>query len=135
MKWWSSAEVQAEFGQTIQITYGDEYMWTTANVEAFAQLPMDNAHKQVVLEFAKNVVDVARVPGTYMLEREMSNAFNSIVVDGDNARSRIDEAVKVINREIDRKLEEFGYTDSEGNTVKDYVIPDIESIKVILGRN
>ena len=96
---------------------------------------MDNAHKQVVLEFAKNVVDVARVPGTYMLEREMSNAFNSIVVDGDNARSRIDEAVKVINREIDRKLEEFGYTDSEGNTVKDYVIPDIESIKVILGRN
>lgn len=135
VKWWSSTEVQAEFGQTIQITYGDEYMWTTANVEAFAQLPMDNAHKQVVLEFAKNVVDVARVPGTYMLEREMSNAFNSIVVDGDNAQSRIDEAVKVINREIDRKLEEFGYTDSEGKTVKDYVIPDIESIKVILGRN
>ena len=135
VKWWSSTEVQAEFGQTIQITYGDEYMWTTANVEAFAQLPMDNAHKQVVLEFAKNVVDVARVPGTYMLEREMSNAFNSIVVDGDNAQSRIDEAVKVINREIDRKLEEFGYTDSKGKTVKDYVIPDIESIKVILGRN
>ena len=135
VKWWSSTEVQAEFGQTIQIIYGDEYMWTTANVEAFAQLPMDTAHKQVVLEFAKNVVDVARVPGTYMLEREMSNAFNSIVVDGDNAQSRIDEAVKVIDREIKRKLEEFGYIDSEGNTIKDYRIPDIDSIKAILGRN
>ena len=65
----------------------------------------------------------------------MSNAFNSIVVDGDNAQSRIDEAVKVIDREIKRKLEEFGYIDSDGNTIKDYRIPDIESIKAILGRN
>ena len=81
------------------------------------------------------MVDVARVPGTYMLEREMSNAFNAIVVDGDSAQSRIDEAVKVIDREMKRKLEEFGYIDSDGNTVRDYVIPDIDSIKVILGRN
>lgn len=135
VKWWSSTETQAEFGQTMQITYGDEYLWVTANVEAFAQLPLDNAHKQVVLEFAKNVVDVARVPGTYMLEREMSNAFNSIVINGDTAQSRLDEAVKVIDREIIRKLEEFGYIDSNGNTIKDYVIPSIDSIKVILGRN
>ncbi|MCH5194084.1 MAG: extracellular solute-binding protein [Oscillospiraceae bacterium] len=135
VKWWSSTEVQSEFGQTMQITYGDEYLWTTANVEAFAQLPLDSAHKQVVLEFAGNVVDVARVPGTYMLEREMSNAFNSIVVNGDSAQSRIDEAVKTIDREIVRKLEEFGYIDSDGNTIKDYVIPNIDSVKEILGRN
>ena len=135
IKWWSSSEVQAEFGQTMQITYGDEYMWTTANTEAFAQLPVDNDHKQVILEFMKNVVDVARVPGTYMLEREMSNAFNAIVVDGQPAQSRIDEAVKTIDREIIRKLEEFGYIDSEGNTIEPYVIPTIDSIKGILGRN
>jgi len=135
IKWWSSTEVQAEFGQTMQITYGDEYLWTTANVEAFAQLPVDTDHKEVILEFAANVVDVARVPGTYMLEREMSNAFNSIVVDGENERSRIDEAVKTIDREIVRKLEEFGYIDSEGNTIEEYRIPTIDSIKEILGRD
>lgn len=135
IKWWSSTPVQAEFGQTIQITYGDEYLWTTANVEAFAQLPLDTAHKEVILQFAKNVVDVARVPGTYMLEREMSNAFNSIVVDGKSAQSRVDEAVKVIDREMKRKLEEFGYIDSDGSTLKDYIIPDMESMRVILGRD
>ena len=37
VKWWSSTEVQAEFGQTLQITYGNEYMWTTANMDAFMQ--------------------------------------------------------------------------------------------------
>lgn len=135
IKWWSSTEVQAEFGQTMQIIYGDEYMWTTANVEAFAQLPIDQDDKEVILEFAKNVVDVARVPGTYMLEREISNAFNSIVVDGDDERERIDKAVKTIDREILRKLEEFGYIDSEGNMIEPYVIPTIESVKKILGRD
>lgn len=134
IKWWSSTEVQTEFGQTMQVTYGDEYLWTTANVEAFANLPLDNDHKEVVLEFAANVVDVARVPGTYMLEREMSNAFNAIVVDGENEQSRIDEAVKIIDREIIRKLEEFGFIDSEGNVIEYYYIPTIESVKEILGR-
>ena len=134
IKWWSSTPVQAEFGQTMQITYGDEYLWTTANVEAFERLPIDSSHKKVILEFAKNVIDVARVPGTYMLEREISNAFNSVVVDGKSAQTRIDEAVKVIDREMKRKLEEFGYIDSEGNTLKEYRIPDINSIMPILGR-
>ena len=134
VKWWSSTEVQAEFGQTLQITYGDEYMWPTANVEAFAQLPWDTDDKEVILEFMENVVDVARVPGTYLLEREMSNAFNDIVVNGENEQTRIDEAVKTINREFARKLEEFGYTDSEGNVIEEYEIPTIESVKKILGR-
>ncbi len=134
-KWWSSAEVQAEFGQTMQITYGDEYMWPTANTKAFAKLPWDTDSKEVIADFMKNVVDVARIPGTYLLEREMSNAFNDIVVNGDNEQTRIDKAVKVINREIERKLEEFGYIDSEGNVLKEYRIPTIESVKKILGRD
>ena len=134
VKWWSSTEVQAEFGQTLQITYGDEYMWSTANMEAFAQLPWDSSDREVIMETAENVVDIARVPGTYLLEREMSNAFNDIVVNGDNEQTRIDEAVKTINREFERKLEEFGYTDDEGNVIEEYEIPTIDSVRKLLGR-
>ncbi|MCR5100270.1 MAG: extracellular solute-binding protein [Butyrivibrio sp.] len=135
VKWWSSTEVQAEFGQTLQITYGDEYMWPTANMEALAQLPWDTDDKEVIMEFAKNVKDIARVPGTYLLEREMSNAFNDIVVNGSNEQTRIDEAVKNINREFDRKLEEFGFNDSEGNVIEEYEIPTYESECELLGRS
>lgn len=135
VKWWSSTEVQAEFGQTLQITYGDEYMWTTANMEAFAQLPWDTDDKEVITEFAANVVDVARVPGTYLLEREMSNTFNDIVVNGDTEQTRIDKAVKTINREFERKLEEFGYNDDEGNVIKEYEIPTVDRVKKLLGRD
>ncbi len=134
VKWWSSSEVQAEFGQTLQITYGSEYMWTTANMEAFMQLPWDSQDKLIIREQMAEVIDVARVPGTYLLEREISNAFNDIVVNRDTAQMRIDKAVKTINREIDRKLEEFEYIDSEGNTIEEYRIPTIDSIRVLLGR-
>lgn len=132
VKWWSSNEVQAEFGQTIQITYGDEYIWPTANMNAMAQLPVDSNSKKVIQETAKNVVDVARVPGTYLLERELSNTFNDIAVNGANLQTRVDKAVKSVNHEFDRKLEEFGYNDSDGNVIKDYKIPTLDSVTKLL---
>ena len=103
-------------------------------MEAFMQLPWDTADKQIIAEQMSQVVDVARVPGTYLLEREMSNAFNDIVVNRMTAQTRIDKAVKTINREFNRKLEEFEFIDSEGNTITDYNIPTIETIREILGR-
>lgn len=133
IKWWSSTETQAEYGQTLQTSYGNDYIWPTANMAAFDQLPLDSADKKVIKETAKNVVDVPRVPGTYMLEREVSNAFNEIV-GGTDLQSRVDKAVKSINHEFDRKLEEFGYNNSDGSVKQEYKIPTIESVKKILGK-
>lgn len=133
MKWWSSAEVQAEYGQTLQVSYGDEYMWPTANTEAFAQLPFDTEDKQVILEMAEWIKEPPRFPGSYMLEREMSNAFNDIVVNGDNLRTRLDTAVKNINRELERKLKEFGYSTEEGDGKVVYIVPTLDIIKEIIG--
>lgn len=132
VKWWSSADIQAQFGQTMQVIYGDDYMWPTANIDAFMRLPWDSQDKLIIAEQMSQVIDIARVPGTYMLEREISNAFNDIVVNGYNAQTRIDKAVKTINREIKRKLEEFEFTDSDGNTIREYKIPNMETIKSLL---
>jgi ABC-type glycerol-3-phosphate transport system substrate-binding protein len=135
LKWWSGDDVQAKFGQTLQISYGSSYIWNTANLNAFDELPWDSEDKQIIKEQAQWLMEVARIPGTYLLERELSNAFNDIVVNGKTLRTRIDKAVKTVNREIDRKLEEFGYTN--GNTEGangEYVVPTLESVKEILGR-
>ncbi|HWT73219.1 MAG TPA: extracellular solute-binding protein [Mobilitalea sp.] len=133
MKWWSSADVQSEYGQTLQISYGDEYMWNTANLEAFKQLPWDSQDKEVIMEQSTWVMEAPRILGTYMLEREYSNAFNDIVVNGKTLRTRIDKAVKVINRETERKLEEFGYI-KNGKVVKEYTVPNIDTVNRILGK-
>ena len=131
MDWWSSTEVQAQFGQMLQIMYGDEYIWPTANLEAFAELPYPTAHKEIIMEQAENILEAPRLLGSYMLERELSNAFNDIVVNGDTLRARIDDMVKTVNRETARKLEEFGYIDSEGNVIKEYVVPSVDVVHQI----
>lgn len=131
LKWWSSAEVQAEFGNTLQSTYGSEYIWNTANKEAFAQLPIQSSHKQVILEQTEWMTEAPWVLGTYMLERELSNAYIAVVVDGTEARRAMDTAVKRINRETYRKLEEFGYY-KDGVMVKDFKTPSMQVILDIL---
>ncbi len=133
MKWWSSADVQAEFGQMLQIMYGDEYIWPTANLEAFAQLPYPTKDKNIIMEQSEYILEAPRLLGSYMTERELSNAFNDVVVNGDDLRSRIDEVVKIVNRETERKLEEFGYIDSDGNVLKEYMVPSVDKVHEILG--
>lgn len=132
MKWWSSTEVQAEFGQTLQITYGSTYMWNTANREAFNLLPWKTIDKNTILSQAEWIYESPRLPGSYMVEREISNAYNSIVVDGKNLRRTLDNATKRINRETERKLEEFGYNDANGNVITPYVVPDLDRVMEIL---
>ena len=54
-----------------------------------------------------------------MVEREISNAWTSMVFDGKIQDSAIDEAVRISNREILYKMAEFGYVEN-GIPVKDY---------------
>lgn len=134
MKWWSSADVQAEFGQTLQITYGSEYIWNTANTEAFNMLPWKTEDKKVIAEQSEWINEAPRILGTYMLERELSNAFYAVVNSGDSIRETLDDAVKRIDRETERKLEEFGYNDTNGNVLIPYTVPTIDTVKEILGK-
>ena len=128
LKWWSSAEIQSQFGNLLQSTYGSEYIWPTANMEAFSELPLRSAHKQVIIEQMEWMTEAPWVLGTYMLERELSNAFISVTADGMEARRAMDTAVKRINRETYRKLEEFGYY-KDGVMLEEFPTPTVDVIK------
>lgn len=135
MEWWSGASVQAEFGQRLQILYGDEYIWPTANIEAFSMLPYPTSDKDIIMKQASFILEAPRLPGSYMMERELSNAFNDVVVNGDSIRSRLDEVEKTVSRETERKLEEFGFIDSAGNVITPYIVPTTDTVHEILTRN
>lgn len=117
LKWWTSTEVQTEFGYTLQSTYGPEYLWLSCNLDAVANAPIDSKDKQVILNALEYIIDIPRTPGQYMLERGLSNVWTQVVLSGEPVRGSIDTAVIAINREITRKLNEFGYT--EGYTVRE----------------
>lgn len=132
LKWWTSAETQIEYGQTLQITYGDEYIWNTANTKAFEQLPWKTEDKAIIMEQTRWMLESPRILGTYMLERELSNAYNAVVVNGEDLRITIDSAVKRINRETERKLTEFGYLSNDGKVIEEYIVPTIDIVREIL---
>ncbi len=128
LKWWMSTETQKIFQQELILNYGLEYLWNSANLEAFKALPIPEEHKEVILEQWQWLQEPVKLPGSYMQERELSNVWNRIVFDGANPRVAIDNAVVVINREILRKMEEFGYIQN-GVRVREIKVPTIDTVK------
>lgn len=129
MKWWMDTETQTNFAYNLQSTYGPEYVWLSANLEAVANSPIEYDDKLVILEQSKWLNDVPRTPGQYMLERGMSDIWNTTVFDGTPVRIAIDRQKQTIDREIRRKMIEFGFLDRNGNVIRPYTVFDVEWIK------
>lgn len=108
--------------------YGEEYLWFTANNEAFMSLPISTEHKELILQQWEYSIEVSRIPAAYVIEQSISDAFSQVVFNGENVRVALDKAVITSNREIARKMEEFGYM-KDGKKVKDYLVPTIYNIK------
>ena len=129
IKWWSNKETQLTYSQKMLNTYGKKYLWNTANMEAFKELSWDKHDKEVILEQWSYLKEVAKIPGSYIIEREISNIYNSVVFQDQNLRSTVSDSVIKMNKEIRRKMIEFGYLDENGNKLKQYNYPSAESIQ------
>lgn len=127
LKWWLSAETQIEFGNTLQTTYGPDYLWNTANLKAFAQLPFPEEDKEVILQQWALMQEIPRHPALYAVERNLSDAWQQVVLSGTSPRIALDNAALEIDREFERKLQEFGYVGSNGEVLDtfDYIDPRI----------
>lgn len=133
LKWWLSKETQLKYAYTLQSTFGPEFRWNTANLEAFRELPYPEEHMKVILEQWENQKECPRHPAGYMVEREVSNVWNNVVANHKELIESIDKAALNSNREIIRKLSEFGFCDKDGNIIKDYSVQTIEKLRKKLG--
>ena len=128
LKWWLSSKTQLKYATDLQMKFGSDYIWNTGNHVALAGMSYPLAHKKVILEQWSWQKEALRHPASYILEREVSNAWIAIVTEGEPFQARIDEATLASNREIQRKLIEFGYLDRDGNKIKDYNIHLIDEL-------
>ena len=67
-----------------------------------------------------------------MVEREVSNIWNNVVVGNKTLVEAVDKAVIQSDREIIRKLQEFGFVDENGKIIKEYTITVVENLKAKL---
>ena len=64
-----------------------------------------------------------------MIEREVGNIWNNTVVNNKELIESIDKATILSNREIVRKLTEFGFCDEEGNLIRKYPTQVMENLR------
>ena len=129
MKWWLSAETQTKFAETMELSYGTEYRWNTANLKAFEETSYPDSHKEVIKIAWENQKENLQHPASYIVEREISNAFTNATVNGDTVIEALDASKLVADREIMRKLKEFGYVDSSGKLKKNYPVEVMKDIQ------
>lgn len=129
LKWWTSAEVQTEYTYTLRSTYGKTFYWLSANMDALRNNPMEESDKNVVLEQINYVTDVTRTPGQYLLERTISNIWTTMVFDGTSAQVAVDEAKSDVNKEIVRKMQEFGFYDENAKSIKKFKLQGYDWIQ------
>lgn len=106
--WFASAQQQAQYGKKTEALLGALGRYAPANQEAFAYLPWLPQEQERILAQWQNVKEQPQMPGAYYTPRNLTNAFRSVVYDGMNYREALLKYSAEIDRELERKREEYG---------------------------
>ena len=128
LKWWSSTETQIRFQDLLLSTLGPEYLWNSANIEAFSALNINETDLDIILEQWSHLKELPKVPGSYQVELEISNIWNAVVLNRENMRVLLNDAIIRMDQEIHRKMSEFGYMDKQENVLNNYYLASEEII-------
>jgi ABC-type glycerol-3-phosphate transport system substrate-binding protein len=124
LKWWTGEDIQGEYAFSLLSQYG--YVFLPANLNALENAALPDEDKAVIQESLRWLRDVPRSPGQYMLERSLSDIWNTIVFDGTPAQVAIDLQIISIQREFRRKMTEFGYADAQGRPTRPYAVREMD---------
>ena len=108
IKWFTSTEIQSEYGRSIEALLGPLGRFDTANKEALTQLAWNQRELTLISQQMNNTVDIDIIPATYIVTRSITNAFRETVNGNGNPRDTLLWYNRDINDEIIRKYEELG---------------------------
>ena len=108
IKWFTSKEIQVEYGNDIESILGKMGRFTTANLDALEELSWTNAEVSLLKDQLTSQVEIPIIPASYGVTRNVLNAFRKVVNDYENARDTLFWYNKDINEEITRKREDLG---------------------------
>lgn len=107
LKWWTGAETQAQFGREMEGILGSAARHATANVKAFQSLAWPQEDLDTLMLQWSKVHEMPQVAGSYIVGREIENAYREVINNYYNARETLVEYCGNINDEINRKRKEF----------------------------
>ncbi len=101
--WFTSDEIQADYGRDIEATLGTISRYTTANINAFNSLAWTKSEKALLSSQRENIKGINEIPGNYSVTREIINAFRGVVYENSNPTDTLHRYNIKINKEIERK--------------------------------
>lgn len=107
LKWWTGAETQAQFGREMEGILGSAARHATANVKAFQSLAWPQSDLDKLMLQWSQVHEMPQVAGSYIVGREIENAYRKVINNYYNPREILVEYCGMINDEINRKRKEF----------------------------
>ncbi len=107
IKWFTSDEIQVQYGRTIEGQMGQMGRFDTANVNALAQLPWSNSEYEKISTQMNQTVEIPVIPASYATTRHVKNAFRAVVNDTWNPRYALSSYNRDINSEIERKNQDL----------------------------
>lgn len=107
LKWWTSADIQRQFGVEMEGILGSAARHATANVKALQQLSWPQADLDMLLKQWSTVHEMPQIAGSYITGRELENAFREVINNLYNARETLYDYALIIDDEINRKRSEF----------------------------
>ena len=108
MKWWTSGDVQTDFGRQLESIMGTAARYPTANLEALEQIPWSPESYDSLMHQWHSVQGVPEVPGGYFLPRYANFAYRDITMSAADVGEALTTAANIVNNEIFRKRIEFG---------------------------
>ena len=108
MSWWTSAEIQKQYGRSMESIMGTAARYTSANREAFASVSWTGELRRAIALQQNSLRALPEVPGGYYTSRYFDFAYRDVVNDNKEVRPTLNEIVLQIDAEIADKREEFG---------------------------
>ena len=135
MKWYTGESCQVSFSNEMVAIMGPSAKQNVSNKNALPSLPWTTAeYEQVQLQF-NNLGSVPNYPGAYIIDRYTSFAFLSAYNDKVNPSDALLSHVPTINKEIERKRNEFNLETltEDGVSYKNLLTKRLAQINALVG--
>lgn len=105
VKWFTSAEIQAEFAVRSEGILGTMGRFDTANIEALGQLSWSADELERLRAQQSELAEIPITTASYAVTRNIMNAFREVLNEAENPRDTLLSYNMDINEEIKRKLQ------------------------------
>ena len=138
MKWYTGETCQVGFSNEMVAIMGPSAKQAVANKNALASLPWTTAEYEQVQAQFNNLGSVPNYPGAYIIDRYTNFAFLSAYNDKVNPSDALLAYINTINKEIERKRNEFNLetltdSDNENLQYKDKLTKRLAQIEELVG--